>query len=74
MGDIVSLNQFRKRRERTSKALKGAARHLRAGRSKAEKQVTQAEATRNEATLDGKRIDLEPDEPRSSGGSRPESD
>ena len=74
MGDIVNLNQFRKRRERASKALKGAAKHVRAGRSKAERQVTQAEATRSEAALEGKRIEREPNEPPGGGGSRPESD
>ena len=69
MGDVVNLNQFRKRRERAAKAQKRAVNRARTGRTKADRQMTQAEAAQGEAALDGKRIDHEPDEPE--GGGRP---
>ena len=68
MGDVVNLNQFRKKRERAAKAQKRAASRARSGRTKAERQVTQAEAARGDTALDGKRIDRDPEEPE--GGSR----
>ncbi len=74
MGDIVNLNQFRKRRERAEKARRSAAKRARAGRTKRERQVTQAEAAHAETALDGKRIDRTHDEPQGGGGPRPESD
>ena len=69
MGDVVNLNQFRKKRDRAAKAEKRAVNRARSGRTKVERQMTQAEAVQGEATLDGKRIDHEPDEPE--GGGRP---
>ena len=74
MGDVVNLNQFRKKRERTAKAQKRVANRARSGRSKAEKQVTQAEAASGDATLDGKRIDREPEEPEGGGRLDPKGD
>ena len=74
MGDVVNLNQFRKKRDRAAKAQQRAAKRARAGRTKAERQVTKAEASRGEATMDGKRIDQEPDEPEGGGGPGPQGD
>ena len=74
MGDIVNLNQFRKKRERAVKALKRVANRARSGRSKAERQVTQAEAARGDGTLDGKRINHEPEEPEGSSRLDPKGD
>ena len=74
MGDVVNLNQFRKKRDRAAKAQQRAANRARTGRTKAERQATQIEASRGDGALDGKRIDHEPDEPE--GGDRlgPKSD
>ena len=62
MGDVVNLNQFRKKRDRAAKAQKRAANRARTGRTEAERQATQAEAARGDGALDGKRIDHEADE------------
>ena len=72
MGDVVNLNQFRKKRERAAKAQKRAANRARSGRTKAERQVTQAEAARGDAALDSKRIGHEDDEPEDGGKQGPE--
>ena len=74
MGDVVNLNQFRKKRERAAKAQKRAAKHARSGRTKAERQVTQVEAARGDATMDGKRIDHDADEPEGGGRRGPKGD
>lgn len=74
MGDVVNLNQFRKKRERAEKAQRRAANRARSGRSKAEKRVTQAEGTRGDAVLDGKRLDHDADEPEGSGKRGPKGD
>ena len=74
MGDVVNLNQFRKRRDRASKAKQRVANRARTGRTKAERQATQAEASRGEVTLDGKQIDRERDEPKGSGEPVPQGD
>ena len=63
MGDVVNLNQFRKKRDRAARAHQRAANRARTGRTKAERQATQAEAVRGDGALDSKRIDHEPDEP-----------
>ena len=74
MGDVVNLNQFRKKRDRAAKAQQRAANRARTGRTKAERQITQAEAARGDATLDSKRIEHEPDEPEGSGRLGPQGD
>ena len=71
MGDVVNLNQYRKKRERAAKAQKRAANRARSGRTKAERQVTQAEAAQGDAALDGKRIHHEDDEPEGDGRQGP---
>ena len=74
MGDVVNLNQFRKKRDRASAARQGATHRARSGRTKAERQVTQAEAARTESAMDGKRIEHTPDVPESGGRRHPEED
>ncbi len=74
MGDVVNLNQFRKKRDRAAKAQQRAANRARTGRTKAERQATQAEAARGDGALDGKRIGHKPDEPESGGRLGPEGD
>ena len=74
MGDVVNLNQYRKKRERAERAQKRAANRARSGRTKAEKQVSQAEGTRGDAVLDGKRLDHEADEPEGGGTRGPKGD
>ena len=74
MGDVVNLNQFRKKRERAEKAQKRAANRARSGRTKTEKQVTQVEGTRGDAVLDGKRLDHDADEPEGGGRRGPKGD
>ncbi len=55
MGDVISLNQARKMRERQEKTRQAAANRTRFGRNKAEKQSETAEADRLRRTLDGKK-------------------
>ena len=74
MGDVVNLNQFRKKRDRAAKAQQRAANRARTGRTKTERQITQAEGARGDAGLDGKRIDHEPDEPEGGGRLGPKGD
>jgi len=74
MGDVVNLNQFRKKRDRAVKAQQRAVNRARTGRTKADRQMTQAEAAQGESALDGKRIDHAPDEPEGSGGLGPKGD
>ena len=74
MGDVVNLNQFRKKRDRTEKARRSAAKRVRTGRTKSERQMTQAEAARTEAAHEGQRIERPSDEPEGGGGRGPEGD
>ena len=74
MGDVVNLNQFRKKRERTLKMRRSAENRARTGRTRAEQRVTQTEAARTDAALDRKRIERESDEPGGRGGRRPDID
>ena len=64
MGDVVNLNRFRKERGRAAKARRSVENRARAGRGKAERRATGAEAARTDAALDGKRIERPPDAPR----------
>ena len=73
MGDVVNLNQFCKKRERAVKAQKRAANRARSGVARREA-VTQAEAARGDGTLDGKRINHEPEEPEGSSRLDPKGD
>ncbi len=65
MGEVVNLNQFRKKREQEIKNRRSAENKVRSGRKKSEKDAARADTQRKEADLSGKRLDgLSPDEPR----------
>jgi len=62
MGDVVNLNQHRKRRRRK----KDGGRHVRAGLDKATRQGIESENEADRANHDGKRLndpDATPDDP-----------
>ena len=65
MGDVVNLNQYRKRAERAAKELRAAANRARTGQTKVERVSNREEAARRDATLDSKKIDdkRRPDRP-----------
>ncbi len=64
MGDVVNLNQYRKRRERLRAEGRGAENRARIGRTKLERDTATNEAERRQRKLDGKRIERPPgDEP-----------
>lgn len=56
MGDVISLNRYRKERERQAKLARAAANRLRFGRTKTEKQADRAETNWQETRLDQKRL------------------
>ena len=62
MGDVVNLNQYRKRRERADAARRAAANRAKAGRGKAERESLRGESNRRDSELDGKLIEREPGE------------
>ena len=74
MGDVVNLNQFRKKRDRAAKAQQRAATVRGQGAPRQRGKQTQAEAARGDGALDGKRIDHEPDEPEGGGRLGPQGD
>ena len=53
MGEIVNLRRARKQKARTAAEANASANRLQHGRSKAEKQLTQAEKEAAERKLDG---------------------
>lgn len=57
MGDVVSLGKARKARAGTEKAARTRENRVRHGRGKARKTADRARRSREEARLDGKRID-----------------
>ena len=64
MGDVVNLNQYRKRRERLRAERRGAENRTRMGRTKLERDTATNEDERHHRELDGKRIERPPgDEP-----------
>lgn len=66
MGEIVNLNQYRKKREREEKNLHGAENRARSTRKKGDRLAARFEAERRDAKLDGKRLEHKPpDEPNS---------
>lgn len=62
MGDIVHLNQFRKRRERELKEARFRRRRAKSGKSKADRSLLRHEIETRRRDLDGKRIDRSPGE------------
>lgn len=66
MGDVVNLNQYRKRAERAARDQRAAANRMRTGQTKADRLSKREEAARQDAALDAKKIDDEPGPGRSS--------
>ncbi|MCW5750649.1 MAG: DUF4169 family protein [Alphaproteobacteria bacterium] len=60
MGDVVNLNQFRKRRARDEAERRASENRTRHGRSKAERRIATTEKAREDKALDGRRISPEP--------------
>ena len=59
MGDVVNLKRFKKRSERETSAKQAEANRARFGRSKSERALDEARATRASDLLDAHRIDGE---------------
>lgn len=59
MGDVISLNRFRKAKERAEAARKAEENRVRHGRTRAEKEGARHEQERQDAALDGKRLEPE---------------
>ena len=57
MGDVVSLNKYRKSRQRATAPRQAAVNRVKFGRSKAETRESQAEADRRRKELDDKKLD-----------------
>ncbi len=56
-GEVVNLRQFRKRKARTQAECEAADNRAKFGRKKSEKQLTEDERAREEARLEGHRLD-----------------
>ena len=69
MGDVVNLNQFRKKRRRADKEKKAAANRVQFGRTRAQRQLDQAELAASGRDLDGKKVERDP-----SGAPKPTED
>jgi hypothetical protein len=59
MGDVVNLKRFKKRTERQASAQKAEANRARFGRTKSERVLDEARATRANDLLDAHRVDGE---------------
>ena len=57
MGDVVSLNKYRKSKQRAAAPRQAAVNRVKFGRSKAETRDSQAEADRRRKELDDKKLD-----------------
>jgi len=62
VGDVISLNRFRKAKERAEAARKAEENRVRHGRTRAEKELVRHEQERQDAALDGKRLGPEDDD------------
>lgn len=62
MTDIVNLNQFRKNQRRAEKKRAAEANRARFGRTKAEREATDAARAARDKLLDGKKISPETDD------------
>ena len=62
MGDIVNLNQFRKRRERELKEQRGLNKRIKSSQTKAERNSLRHKIEQRRRELDGKRFDNSPGE------------
>jgi hypothetical protein len=57
MAEIVNLNRFRKERERAAKAKVADENRVRFGRTKEDREVTDANAEKTDKALDDKKIE-----------------
>ena len=57
MGDVVSLNKYRKTKQRAAAPQQAAVNRVKFGRSKSETRESQAEADRRRKELDDKKLD-----------------
>ena len=57
MGDVVSLNKYRKSKQRAAAPQQAAVNRVKSGRSKPETREGQAEADRRRKELDDKKLD-----------------
>ena len=57
MGDVVSLNKYRKSKQRAGAPQQAAVNRVKFGRSKAETRESQAEADRRRKEVDDKKLD-----------------
>lgn len=61
MGEVISLNQARKARDKKTRERQAAANRARFGRDKGERQRTADEQGKSKRDLDGKAIEPQPD-------------
>jgi hypothetical protein len=57
LGDVVSLNKYRKSKQRAAAPQQAAVNRVKFGRSKTETRKSQAEADRRRKELDDKKLD-----------------
>ena len=62
MGDIVNLNQFRKRRERELNEIRARGNRVKSGQKAADRKSLHGEIDKHHRELDGKRLDQSPSE------------
>jgi hypothetical protein len=62
MTDVVNLNQFRKKRRRAEKKRAAEANRVRFGRTKEEREASDAARDARNKALDGKKISAEDDD------------
>ena len=72
MGDIVNLNQFRKKREREQRRAESTKKTARATRSKAERKAAARDNDQAASRLDGKRIEPDDENPQCGPANPPE--
>jgi hypothetical protein len=57
MGEVVNLNQFRKKRRRADKEKKAAENRVHFGRTRAQRHLDQSETAASERDLDSKKLE-----------------
>ena len=62
MGDIVNLNQFRKRRERELNEMRAQRNRVKSGQKGANRKSLHSQIDKRRRELDGKRLDQSPSE------------
>jgi hypothetical protein len=59
MGDVVNLNQYRKKVQRAEKEQRAAVNRARSGRTRAERLASRGETERRDAVLDRSKLESE---------------